>query len=241
MVPYHTGGIMKGIVYQGKIIDPGFEIEVVDGREVKNPRPGIPDLWWDPKKDAQNCRVRNEPIAGGVIHYQAGEGDADNCFAVLNARPKKKRKGFVYLSVHFEIDQHGVITQMADLETVCKHAGNANGWSWGVEIANNGRGKPSPNWPRDSYMDTMHGRPTQYLAFYQAQKEATAELVKAVHTILGLGMSIPADDEGRWLRMELADEEMEGHEVFGHANLTDNKPDPSPDLMDYLIKNLPQE
>jgi hypothetical protein len=224
---------MDGIIYQGKVIKPTFAIEVVDARQKYSPK-----FWWDPKDDPRNCRPRLQPILGGVIHHQAGEGDADNVFNNLNARPKKGG-GFTYLSVHFEIDQKGIITQLADLETVCQHAGDANEWSWGVEIANLGRGNSSPNWPRASYWDEMHGVKTQYLAFYDVQLEACLKLVRAVHQITVLGTDIAVDSSGKVIRRVLTDKEREGNEIFAHFHLTDNKPDPSPHLMDYLAKNLP--
>lgn len=225
---------MQGIIYQGEVRDPGFEISVNDARESLGPK-----YWWDPEDDPRNCRIRTEPIEGAVIHHQAGEGDADNVFNVLNKRPRRKRKGFTFLSVHFEIDQNGLITQLADVEDVCKHAGNANGWSWGVEIANVGYGKCHPSWPREEYEDHMHGRRKLYRAFYQAQKEATVALVKAVHTVLGLGFRIPCDEDGKPIRWELEDDQMDEYDIFAHYMLTDNKPDPAPDMMDYLVENLP--
>jgi len=225
---------MQGIICQGEILDPGFEIHVNDARESLGKH-----FWWDFKNDPHNCRPRTEPIEGGVIHHQGGEGDADNVFHVLNARPRKKRKGFIYLSVHFEIDQNGLITQYADLDTVCKHAGNANGWSWGVEIANRGRGTPSRRWPRHDYLDTMHGRKMRFLAFYDAQHKACLALAKAVHTILGIDTRIPHHQiDKRAIRDELPDDEMENYDVFAHYMLTKNKVDPAPDMMDYLVRNL---
>jgi len=227
---------MQGIIYQGHVKDPGFELDVNDARESLGPH-----FWWDPKNDPRNCRIRTEPISGAVIHHQGGEGDADNVFNVLNARPKRKRKGFSYLSVHFEIDQHGLITQFADLDVVCKHAGNANGWTWGQEIANVGRGKCHPNWPRDEYEDEMHGRRMMFRAFYQAQKEACVNLVIAVHSILGIGFRIPCGGEfGMPIREELADEKMDDYDIFAHYMLTDQKVDPAPDMMDYLATYLPK-
>lgn len=226
---------MQGIIYQGKILNPGFKIQVNDARESLGPQ-----FWWSPKDDPRNCRPRTELITGGVIHHQGGEGDADNVFNVLNARPRRKRKGFVYLSVHFEIDQKGLITQYADLDTVCKHAGNANGWSWGVEIANRGRGKPSKRWPRKEYSDTMHGRTMKFLAFYDEQYEACLKLVKAVHTVLGLETRVPPHHEidNSAFRDELPEEQMDDYDVFAHYMLTDVKVDPAPDMMDYLTKYL---
>lgn len=227
---------MQGIIYQGSVRDPGFEIDVNDARESLGPR-----YWWDPKNDKRNCRTRTEPIEGCVVHHQGGEGDADNVFNVLDKRPRRKRKGFSYLSVHFEIDQNGLITQLADLDTVCKHAGNANGWSWGTEIANVGYGRCHPSWPRDEYEDMMHGRRKLFRAFYQAQKESAAKLIEAVHTIIGLGFRIPCGGPDYLpIREELADEKMDGYDIFAHYMLTDNKADPAPDMMDYLEENLPK-
>ena len=226
---------MQGIIYQGTVRNPGFDIEVNDARESLGPR-----FWWDARNDPRNCRPRTEPIEGAVIHHQGGEGDADNVFNVLNARPRRKRKGFIYLSVHFQIDQKGLITQYADLDTVCKHAGNANGWSWGVEISNRGRGRPSQRWPRDQYRDIVHGQNIDFLAFYPEQHEACLKLVRAVHAILELKTRVPGyhDFDNCAVRDELPDEKMDDYDVFAHHMLTDKKIDPAPDMMDYLLEHL---
>lgn len=223
---------MDGVIYKNHITRPDFLIEIVDAREKYGPK-----YWWDPKNKPQNCRPRTEPIVGGVIHHQAGEGGATNVFHTLTARPKKKG-GFTYLSVHFQIDQHGVITQLADLDTVCKHAGDANEWSWGVEIANMGHGTPNRRWPRVAYWDEMHGAKIKYLSFYDVQMEACLKLVHAVHVTLGLGTTVAVGLDGKALRRVLSKEERQNVEVFAHFNLTNQKPDPSPHLMDYLAANL---
>lgn len=223
---------MNGIIYQGGIVTPSIPIAIIDARQKYGN-----EYWWDPKGDPKNCRIRTDPILGAVIHHQGGEGSANTMFNLLKARPKKDG-GASYLSVHFEIDQKGAITQLADLGTVCQHAGEANNWSWGVEIANNGMGKSNAKWPRANYSDEMHGVKVQYLAFYDSQMEACLKLIKAVHQILGLKTRIATGDTGKTLRRVLTRQERTNYEVFAHFHLTVEKMDPSPHLMDYLAAAL---
>lgn len=219
---------MQGIVYKGQIVP--ASIEVVDGR--------TQGTWWDPKTHPKNIRVRKEQIRAGIIHHQAGEGDAKAVFNVLSKRESGEEK-FVYLSVHFEIDQKGTITQLCDLDHCAQHAGSANEWTWGVEIANLGTGKESKNHPRKFYIDQMHGRSMRFLAFYDEQKIAACNLCKEVHRIIELPLDIPRGLIGKAVRGVLTDEELGAWKgVLAHYMITNRKIDPSPDMMDYLVSNL---
>jgi len=221
---------MKGIVHKGKIIVPKLDIDIVNGADH--------GMWWDPATTPKNCRARTRAHMAGVIHHQAGEGNASSCFNVLNKREALSPGKFYYLSVHFQVDQKGIITQLADLDTVCQHAGDVNEWTWGVEISNRGTGKAGGKWPRQPYVDTMHGTSVTFLAFYQDQRDAVLKLVRAVHEVLGMGTSIPSEGN-KAIRRVATPDEMKRADVLAHYMITDNKIDPCPDMMDYLVANLP--
>jgi hypothetical protein len=216
---------MQGVVYKDQVVP--VSIEVVDGR--------TQGTWWDPKTHPKNIRDRKGIIRAGIIHHQAGEGDAKAVYNVLSKRESGEGK-FVYLSVHFEIDHKGVITQLCDLDHCAQHAGDANEWTWGVEIANLGTGKASKNHPREFYVDHMHGRSMGFLAFYDEQKFAACNLCREVHKILGLSLDIPKGPTGKSVRGVLTDEELgTWRGILAHYMITTRKIDPSPDMMDYLV------
>lgn len=211
---------INGIIYKHKVVNPGFTITVVDGKQE--------DIWFDPKQNPNNCRGRTEPMKGGIIHHQGGEGGAHQCYRVLASRK---------LSVHFQIDQKGLITQYADLNTVCKHAGKVNDWTWGVEISNKGVGsKGYKKFPRPGYRDTVHGQRIDFLGFYKPQKEACLNLIRAIHNILDLEIKIPTKD-GKVIRELATKEIIENNTVFGHYMVSKRKVDPSPDLLDFILLN----
>jgi hypothetical protein len=221
---------MRGLVWKDTIHS--CDLDVIDGRE--------DGLWWDHTDRENTSGQRIEPILFGVIHHQAGEGKAKQTFAVLNKRENPKKHGdFNYLSVHFEIDQEGVITQMADLDTVCHQAGHVNQVSWGVEIANLGLGDPPHAYPRKQYTDMLHGvTHRDFLTFLPAQVESTYRLCLFVNVLLGIPFTIPLDVSGvKARRGILSKAELDVHRgLVGHYMITEKKIDPSPHLLDELIK-----
>lgn len=223
---------MRGLIWKDKTYQCG--IEVVDGRDS--------NLWWDHTNKRNTAGRRTKSIRFGVLHHQGGEGRAQQNFNVLNEREDPKHPGeFDYLSVHFEIDQAGVITQMADLDTACYHAGGTNNESWGVEIANVGVGAPTHQYPREQYTDMVNGVTYRsFLKFFPAQIEATYRLCVFVNTMLGLPLSIPVDATGmRARRTVLTTDELAMHRgLVAHYMVTSKKKDPSPHLLDELIRKF---
>ena len=223
---------MRGLVYKDKICP--CDIDVIDGRE--------DGLWWDYNDKDNTSGRRVEPVRFGVIHHQAGEGKARQVFDVLNKRENPKKPGdFDYLSVHFEIDQLGVITQMADLDTVCHQASGVNQVSWGVEIANLGLGRPSHAYPREQYTDMVNGvTHRDYLKFLPAQVESTFKLCLYANVLLGLPLVIPADaSRMKARRSVLPKVELDTYRgLVGHYMITEKKPDPSPHILDELIRKF---
>lgn len=205
---------MGYIVHRGE--DHPVPFDVVDGRGV--------GLWWEPPM--RNVRRRRSPVRFGVLHHQGGEGQALAVWRVLRGRR---------LSVHFQIDQHGTVTQYADLDVATFHAGAANDSSWGVEIANAAKPPGHAKHPRETYTDTVHGREREMLRFYPAQVGAAYDLCRAVQGILGLPMTLPMDGEGRVRRDVLSGDELaEWHGLVGHYHLTERKWDPVPHLLDDI-------
>ena len=204
---------MSHVLYRG--VEHEVAFPVVDGR--------AKGLWWEPAD--RGARPRTEAIRFGVLHHQAGEGSALAVYRVL------RRRG---LSVHFQIDQHGLITQFADVDTVTLHAGAVNGASWGVEIANRGVPPAQKKWPRCHYDDVVHGRERTFLAFYSAQVEAIERLCRAVNGLLGLPLDLPMA-ESKVARSKMQESEIaKWRGLLGHLHVSSKKIDPSPHLLDDL-------
>jgi hypothetical protein len=223
---------MRGLIWKDKICP--CDIEVIDGR--------VDGLWWDHTNKRNTAGRRAKAIRFGVLHHQGGEGKARQNFNVLNAREDPKNPGeFDYLSVHFEIDQEGVITQMADLDTACFHAGGVNQESWGVEIASVGVGTATHQYPREQYTDMVNGVTYRnFLEFFQAQIESAYQLCVYVNTMLGLPLLIPVDATGnKARRIVLTEDELAMHRgLVAHYMVTQKKKDPSPRLLDALIRRF---
>lgn len=218
---------MRGLIWKDTIH--AADIDVIDGRE--------DGLWWDYDNLRNTAGRRKEPIRFGVLHHQGGEGQAKQCFGVLNERADPKNPGeFDYLSVHFEIDQDGVITQMADLDTVCHQASGVNAESWGVEIASLGVGTSGQKYPRESYTDMVNGTTYRnFLKFFPMQVAAAYKLCVCVNGLLGLPLAIPMATQFKARRVVLSPAELAQYRgLIAHYMVTAKKKDPSPHLMDEL-------
>ncbi len=200
-------------------------VEIRDGRKM--------GLWWSPK--AKGVRVRREPIRAILLHHQGGEGGAGQLFNVLNGGRESRRTGRpIYLSVHFSVDREGRVTQHADLETVCLHAGIANDFTVGIEIANKGRAPASIRVPREVYADEAHGKTIQFLRFSSAQVGAVYDLTSDLCALLRLPHEFPIE-AGRVARRLLSKSELSAHRgLLGHMHVSRRKIDPSPHIMDEL-------
>lgn len=189
-------------------------------------------LYWElpkqrPATKRDPVRPRAQPIRAVVLHHTAGERGAQGIFSTLDARR---------LSVHFTIDNRGVITRHADLDVVCKHAGMANEWSVGIEISNRGCWPAADRVPRADYWDECRGRKVHYLRFFPDQVKAAIALVGYLCDTLDLPRTLPRDGD-RVSRKQLSAEELGTHRgVLGHYHLLTNKVkiDPSPHLLDEL-------
>lgn len=212
--------IKQSIVYSGT--EYPCSSSVVDGRTMKL-KSGI-TCWWN-DGDA-GTRKRPGAITSIVLHHTAGEGDGSAIFKTLIRRK---------LGVHFTINRDGVIIQHADLETATFHAGLANNFSVGIEIASRGVAPSLPGKKREEYDDEVRGRKRRFLRFYDSQTEATRSLCKDLCTLLNLPFTFPMDGK-RVSRETLTKAELTAHKgLLGHLHISARKIDPSPHLLDDMV------
>lgn len=191
-------------------------------------------LWWD--EGDRGTRKRRTPISQIVLHHQGGEGGAQQLYRVLDGGRVSRRSGKpIFLSVHFSIDRDGQITQHADLETCCFHAG---GWnndrSVGIEIANRGLAPAAARVPRVAYKDTLHGRELEFLRFTPEQVGAVHDLLIDLVGLLHVPYEFPTK-QGALVTREMSQGAIKDFRgILGHWHLTRKKIDPSP----HLIRDL---
>jgi hypothetical protein len=110
-----------------------------------------------------------------------------------------------------------------------------------VEIASLGLGRSSSSYPREQYTDVLHGTTHRdFLKFFPAQVQAAFKLCWQVNSLLGLPMKIPLDVGGlKARRSVLVKSDLDVHRgLVGHYMITKKKLDPSPHLLDELIKKF---
>lgn len=163
-----------------------------------------------------------------VLHWTGAENPASTMRRTLETRN---------LSVHAFVDQKGQVTHFEDpARVVCLHAGVANEWSAGVEIANVGVGALKPKWPRTRYPLALNGRPAvPCAAFYPEQLTSVAELVEGWCEAYGIPRELPREPDGgvAW-RVLSAEEQASFSGVLGHFHVAIGKRDPGKDLLQYL-------
>lgn len=164
-----------------------------------------------------------------VWHWTGGEGGGSQVFSVLQERA---------LSVHFTIDQAGVVWQYCDADAFCAHARGANAWSVGVEISNRANATAEhPKWPRSVALDTIHGRTARHTRFLPAQIEAAKALADALARAYGLPHAVPRAASGDVIARTLRLAELEGYRGhLGHYHLSAAKRDPGTELLRELAR-----
>jgi N-acetyl-anhydromuramyl-L-alanine amidase AmpD len=161
-----------------------------------------------------------------VWHHTGGENGAAGVHATLVARD---------LSVHFLIDNHGRIHQYADTEARCSHAGSANGYSIGVEIANRANKVPfARGVKRALVIEEIHGVEMMATTFLPAQVTSAIALAEALSAAYDLPMAVPMFGAhvhaGLVPPAELAT--FRGH--LGHFHVSAKKRDPGLVLMEAI-------
>ena len=179
------------------------------------------NAWW--ALGDVGVRARTEQVRAVVVHHTGGEGGAEQVCRTLRARR---------LSVHYVIDYDGAVTQHADHDVVTYHAGQANGWTIGVEVVNRARPPATTAHPREAYRDVVHGRESARLRFTPAQVEACRALCRRVCAEYGLPFDVPKDPSGALITTTLAPQVLATYRgVLGHYHVTSRKIDPVPHLL----------
>jgi N-acetyl-anhydromuramyl-L-alanine amidase AmpD len=159
-----------------------------------------------------------------VLHHTGGEGSSEQVCRTLRARR---------LSIHYIIDYNGTVTQHADHRLVTYHAGQANGWTIGIEVVNQARAPAAARHPRIVYRDTVHERELSLLRFTDAQVASCRMLCRQLCLEHRLPIEVPRDpSSGELITRTLEAATLAAYRgVLGHFHLTAKKIDPAPHLL----------
>lgn len=188
---------------------------IAGGKEIKTPSLEV-KLWHETGLGFPALAKRSETRAV-VLHWTGGEGGGPDVHRTLGARR---------LSVHFLIDQKGVVWQYCDADMLCAHAKGANPWSVGIEIANRATVfRPGQNlnekWPRKDYTEHVHGKPAACKRFYWVQVQSAIKLTKALCEHYGLPYRAPTRNT-----YETEKYLAQWRGVLGHFHINEKKRDP---------------
>ena len=187
-------------------------------------RPALRHYGMNPPLDAVKAVVKQF-----VVHHD-GCSTSDMCFSVL-----QNERG---LSVHFMIDNDGVIYQTIDLAWMAYHAADWNIASIGVELCNRGDASLDRNYyasgragpPRGTRNCKINGNTFKAFEYTAAQMDALGRLCRELRKLLpNLPMEFPQSSPGvqSWGTLPRA-----GSFAFsgylGHYHLTEQKWDPGP-------------
>ncbi|HEV8320258.1 MAG TPA: peptidoglycan recognition family protein [Myxococcota bacterium] len=192
------------------------------------PRSGASKSWerWDddPAGKMSEAQVK-ERIRQFVIHHD-GCPSSLVCFRVLH-----NQRG---LSVHFMLDNDGVLYQSADLADRTRHAGSVNDISVGIEIANvaTARGDKRNYYPahagRPIKVGNINGGEFIAWGYNDAQYKALAALTAGLTSYFPrLPLVYPAYSDGSIIPMIISDS-YKYSGLIAHWHLTVKKWDPGP-------------
>lgn len=163
-----------------------------------------------------------------------------SCVNVLNQRG---------INIHFCIDNDGTIYQLADMATICWHAGGKewNRDSIGVEISNAFYTKYQNTYVNKGFGErpiikgaTVHGNKVEdHLGFYPVQIEALKALYKAINKATGIPLKAPIGKDGKYVygvHKEAEDNNFRG--FVSHHHLTTRKMDCCNINIDKLLKEI---
>lgn len=171
-------------------------------------------------------------VARQVVVHLDGCFSARMCFHVLH-----NQHG---LSVHFMVDNDGVIYQTLDLVDCAFHAAGVNETSIGIELQNRGDAARFPkayDEERPTVTCAVHG--TQFLAydFTAPQYTAMIHLGRALSRILSIPLAVPRASSGEAIWTAIPDpRRFEG--FIGHYHLTTQKWDPGPWDFARMFRNI---
>lgn len=204
---------------------------IINGARV--PVPGVRIVsWLDDPKRAPHCTDGKPRPAGNVsavvLHTSRGrrgvirEGSRRSDKAERLARYQTRTDRDV--SWHLTVAADGEVFQQADLATfMCWQASHANGWTWGVECAQDA---DTPDLTR-------------------AQVDALVAVVAAACDAMGIPRRVPVNADGRpvagvvkaWQSRKQGGDQKAARGVIGHRNLTTSRGpgDPGDPIFEALL------
>jgi hypothetical protein len=167
-----------------------------------------------------------------VAHWTGAENAPSAMyFNMLNRTINGKRAP---LSIHLCVDQLGAIYQMADLETRCVHAGDANAFSVGIEFIGRGNAThlPAKGIRRERVTETIQGVRVKYDELLPAQITSGVALLEALCDLYELPLRVPENvDHSVRAKALSADELGVFRGVIGHLHVQEGKTDPGLGLL----------
>lgn len=160
-----------------------------------------------------------------VLHWTGGTGDAKQVHATL-----RKRR----LSVHFIVDEQGVVWQCMDADAIGAHAGgakatlSANPWSVGIEIVCPGN-RRAEGWTMD--FERIHGVEVAVSQYRPAQAIAARQLCRALCDAYRVPFIYPEHAKAM-SRNELS----QWRGLLGHLHVTPQKLDPGSRILSQIVR-----
>lgn len=190
---------------------------VVDGRRVYTP--AVVRTWHE--TGVSFTRPMNRPETRLITLHWTG---AENPPAAVNRNMKNAS-----LSVHFVVDQFGIVWQMCDAAALCAHAAGVNEASVGIEIISRGDDKkvPTRGVERVELKERIRGRTVTYAGFTLEQEIAVVALVAALCGHYRIPMAVPTWENGDVRLEQLSAKELGAMRgVIGHLHAHKGKNDP---------------
>lgn len=204
---------------------------------------GLPVVPWDESGMYFAAATRTRAATRWIVnHWTGSENTARDVWR--NMSTHRDRTGKLQpLSVHFIIDQLGVIYQCSDAETRCAHAPDLGGNSYGVgiELINRGHGLrlPAKGFRRELRTETIHRANVTYGAFFEPQIIAAQALNRALCAAYALPLEVPRAPDGSIVTNMLTTGQAEHFRgVLGHYHLDPVKPDPGVALLAAIVRPL---
>jgi N-acetylmuramoyl-L-alanine amidase len=169
-----------------------------------------------------------------VNHWTGSENTPEQAFANMRARK---------CSVHFLVDQLGVIYQFADAQARLAHAKpqragdvlSGNSYGVGIEIVNRGHGEaPEKGFIRRRRTEKIHGETITYGEFFAAQIASVIELNAALCDAYGLPLRVPMKAGAVYPTVLPRNYLATYRGALGHLQLDPAKPDPGLDLLEQI-------
>lgn len=182
-------------------------------------------------------RARTQPVLSLVHHATTGETTPEQFYRNITSIKTKDKRGY---SCHFYGLYDGRCYQMAPLNLVTRHAGLMNAVSVGTEFQN--RLVPRPdiplwerNFPRGSYLTTIHGRNRTLLMMPADQLEMAVALTDALCAALEIERRVPGTFGVPHTTVIADPKNYTG--VLAHYHCTKTRFDPGTQLFDELVRD----